>query len=126
MSIYSGELNPDVLVSQVIKLKKCFPAQGNDFFDILIERLKANNFSSERLQDAVSHVIDNHIYPTLQISTIISWDKRIKLNSYSEMLGMINDNPKVFQYYEKIKVHGKSFWVKSSDKSMYNLKEEYL
>ena len=66
-------------------MKKSFPALPADFYDSLSERLKANGFCDERLNDAVNHVIDTCLYPTPTIANIISFDKTIKFKTHDEM-----------------------------------------
>jgi hypothetical protein len=57
------------------KIKNSFPSLSAGFYDILCDRLKANNFTDEKLQNAVNHVIDTCIYPIPTIANFISFNK---------------------------------------------------
>ena len=71
------------------KLQSAFPKQNKEFFNVLAERLIANGFTDERLADAVNNVIDNFQYKELNIADIVSFDKKIKLYTYSEACSMV-------------------------------------
>jgi len=53
------------------KIKKAFPSLSGDFYDILCERIKENNFSDKELINAINHVIDTCIYPVPTIANFI-------------------------------------------------------
>lgn len=90
LSVYSGELSVEGLAKGLKTIQKSFPALPIDFYDVLTDRIKANCFSDERFADAIIHVIDTCIYPQPTIAQFISFDKRIKLHSYEEMLSKLD------------------------------------
>lgn len=77
VSVYKGELTSQGIIEGLAAIKKAFPLLTQDFYDILIDRLNANEFNNDRFHDAVVNVIDTCIYPTPTIANFISYDKRI-------------------------------------------------
>jgi hypothetical protein len=84
------------------------------FFDLLAERIIANDFTGRRLKDAVNHVIDNFPYKELNVSDIVRYDRRIKLYTYSEVSDLwTKGHPP--EDFEKRKIDGTVYWIKKSD-----------
>ena len=114
VSVYKGELTPKCLVENMAVLKKSFPSLPGGFYDILVDRIKENGFSDERLRAAISNVIDTCIYPTPTIANIISFDRHVKLNTYEEMLKKMNEiGPEVWKLYQPVMLPNrkKPVWV---------------
>ena len=86
VSIYTGELTNEGLVNAAMNLKKAFPQLSAGFIDIFNDRIKENGYSDQRLKDAISHVIDNCVYPTPTIAQFISYDKKMKLYNFFGVL----------------------------------------
>ena len=123
ISLYKGELTTPVVIQSIARIKKSFPSLPVGFYEVLSERLKDNGFSDERLMDSIKNVIDTCVYPTPTIAQFISWDKRIKVYTYEEMLKKWDDGmgresykPIKFDYREKI------VWVDVDDIKKYNIK----
>jgi len=98
----------------VKSIQRAFPALPPGFYDIFSDRLKANGFCDERIKDAVSHVIDTCPYPTPTIANFISFDKKIKLYTYQEMVKKSEEwGPGVWETFKAIKLpgHQKPVWV---------------
>jgi hypothetical protein len=112
ISKYQGQLTPNVLATQIKKLQAAFPKQSLDFFNILVERVKANGFSDERLTDAVNNVIDNFQYKELNISDIIRWDKRVKLISYQQLVSLVTSGKEKMTDWEMTEINGHKLWRK--------------
>lgn len=123
MSLYSGNLTPEVAIKNVAKVKASFPALPQAFFDILLERVKAKGFSNERLTDAVNHVIDTCQYPTPTLASFLSFDRRIKMITYAELCNKV-DKGESFDSYARIKVAGMAFYVTKADKVLHNIPDE--
>ncbi len=73
---------------------------------ILTLRLISNGFTKKRLNDAIGTIIDTCRFKRPMIAEIISYDKKLKLFTYSEMAA------KCSQFYtsenfERIEVNGK-------------------
>jgi hypothetical protein len=122
ISTYKGELTTECIIRNTSAIRKSFPNLPIDFFDVFTDRVKANGFTDERLNDAVGHVIDTCIYPTPTIAQFISWDKKIKVFTYEEMLKKWDDGVK--DAYQPIQFPDRSVpvWVHVNDIKMYNLK----
>lgn len=88
ISVYSGELTTVNTMEQVKRLRGAFPNIQKEFYDLLIERAKEKGFSDDRLTDAVNNLIDTFKYPQPRVADIISWDKRVELMSYNEMMDL--------------------------------------
>lgn len=124
ISIYKGELTQKNIVSNVAIIKKSFPSLPTGFYDVLIDRLKANEFSDQRLNDAVNHVIDTCIYPTPTIANFISFDKKIKTYTYNQVIDMLDEgDDKAFDHYKPVKFNNLPalVWVHINDIAQYKL-----
>lgn len=126
LSIYKGELTPQCLVNSVAIIKKAFPTLPLGFYDVFTDRIKANNFTDDRLKDAVAHVIDTCPYPTPTIANFISFDRKIKINSYEEMVRkLIEFGPQIWMNYKLVKLpeREKPVWVHVDDMKIAKLTE---
>lgn len=118
LSLYSGELTPEVVTDSMAEIKASFPNLPVEFFIMLSRRVKDKGFSDERLKDAVRHVIDTCVYPSPTIAQFISFDRSIRLYTYHDILEKINNSggdKKLWDYYETKKVNGKLFWISKAD-----------
>jgi len=129
--MYSGPLTPRVLVECSVKIQKAFPSLSPGFFEVFNEILKENGFSDSRLKDSVKHVIENCVYPTPTIAQFLSWDKRIKVLTYEDMVSKANEfggdktaGKILTSQYKPIQFpdREKKVWVHIDDIKMYNLK----
>lgn len=115
------------MIESVQRIKGAFPELPAEFYDVLQERIKANGFTSERLRDAVSNVIDNCIYPRPTIAQFITYDKRITLYTYEQILNKLKDyGEDIWKSYRAIKLPGlpKKVWIHINDIAEYNIKDE--
>jgi hypothetical protein len=124
LSIYQGELKQETVAKNVAKIKAAFPALPKDFFTLLIDRAKDKGFSDARLTDAVNNVIDTCQYPTPTLANFLSFDKRVKVFNYSEMCNAITNSGFSSSSFAQLRINGKLFWVKQSDKEVFNLPDE--
>lgn len=97
------------------RLQTAFPKMGQDFFNLLAERLIDNGFSSKRLKHAVNYVLDNFNYKELNIADIIRFDKRVKLYTYNDVCRMVSKGEASFSDFEMREINGKCYRVKKSD-----------
>lgn len=102
-SIYKDELTEECVAVNTVKLKQSFPALSSGFYDVFYERLSANKYTNQRLNDAIGHVIDNCIYPSPTIAQFISFDKKIKLYTYDDVLKMNDLRQTAFQEYRPVR-----------------------
>ena len=116
ISIYrKGEVTPQILATEIKKLKTAFPSRDKDFFNLLAERIVANGFSDDRLKDAVSKVIDTFNYKEINISDVIGFDKKMKIYTYGEMCNMIYDGVAVADDFQIKTIGEKKYWLKINE-----------
>ena len=109
ISVYSGEIaTRKEVLTEAKKLIAAFPDAGNDYIILLVDRLTDNGFTAQRVHDAINHVIDTNPYKRPSIADIISFDKKVKLYTYSELEAKGRQGAKdVFKNYERVKIEGK-------------------
>lgn len=112
ISKYQGQLTPSNLATQIKKLQVAFPKQPIEFFDLLVGRIKANNFTDERLTDAVNNVIDNFRYKELNIADIIKYDKREKLITYQQLVKLVSNGQEKMDSWEIVEIDNRKLWQK--------------
>lgn len=117
ISLYSGPLEPNVVLQSMNRLASAFPKMKDnvDFFNLLSERVVANGFSNERLKDAINHILDNFQYKELVISDIIKFDRKVKLYTYSEVVSMVTKGLATWPDFEIREINGNHFRVKKAD-----------
>lgn len=121
ITVYTGELTQQNVVNNVARIKACFPQLTPEFYKILIERLKDKGFSDQRLTDSVNYLIDNFQYPTPTLANILSFDKRVKILDYNQVCTLIGKQEASFSDFSKIHINEKMFYVRNSDKELYNI-----
>ena len=102
ISVYTDNFNPVNAAKTVMKLNKAFPNLGSDFVSILSERVKELKISDQRLLDSVNYLIDNYHYPTMTIADIVSYDKKIKLLTYDEVMKIHDQTGNAFKIYKAV------------------------
>ena len=116
LSLYSDTCaTPDEIAKSIKRLRAAFPKMGNGFFDVLYERLVKNGFTSQRLDDAVNHVIDSFQYKELNVADVVSFDKRAKLFSYNQMCNEVANGQSVMDDFQRLQIDGKNYWVRKVD-----------
>lgn len=61
----------------------------DDFFDLLVEMIIDEGITERQLIDSIKHVLKTFHYKELTIANILSFDKRIKLYTYSEVCALV-------------------------------------
>lgn len=85
ISLYQDkQAQPQLIATELAKLKAAFPAIEMSFISVLSERLQANGFTEQRLKDAISTVIDKFRYQKPNIADIIGFDKVARLYTWNE------------------------------------------
>ena len=116
ISLYDDGLTPSCVDQELKKLTVAFPAIEPDFINVLSERLIANKFSDSRLQDAIRYLIDNFRYKKPSIADIISFDKKVKVYTYSEAYRLIEKGEVTgFEDFKIIEIDEVKFRVKKSE-----------
>lgn len=120
VSVYSDEIvTKDNIKKQLERIKIAFPEITTNFIILLSERLIENSFTKKRLKDAVNYLIDHFGYKKPNIADIISFDRKVKLYTYSELLE-INDKTKTaFLDYKRV-LDGK-YYVSVMDIEKYSI-----
>ena len=91
ISLYGGEpAGAQEIAESISRLMDAFPKMENEFFNLLSERVRANKFTTKRLNDAINHLIDNFNYKELNIADIVKFDKKVKLYSYNDVCNMVS------------------------------------
>lgn len=96
---------------------------STDFFNLLAERVAKTGMTSQRLEYAVNHVIDNFTYKQLTIADIMSIDVKCRLLSYVEMCNEIAKNGTSTNQYAPVYLGDseKPAWVLKVDKLRYKI-----
>jgi len=127
ISIYrGGELSVKNIVEQVAKIQIAFPQLHSDFFKVFNARVTEKGFSDQRLIDATNYVIDNCVYPTPTIAQFLSYDQKIPVLRYEDMLKKVDElGASVWKTHKRIKFPERELavWVHVDDVKRYNLTE---
>ena len=124
LSIYKGTLSTPCVIKNITRIKNAFPSLPEGFYEIFSDRLINDGFNDERLTDAVNYVIDTCIYPTPTIAQFISFDKRIKIYRYLEIVKMIEDGDlTAFDRFKRISLPElpEAVWIHINDIAKYNI-----
>ena len=116
VSLYQdNEASHTEIAISMKRLQTAFPKMDNAFFNLLAERVLDNGFTTERLKDAVNHVLDNFQYKELNISDIIRFDRRAKLYTYKEASELVSSGKATFEDFEKREINGTVYRIKKTD-----------
>jgi hypothetical protein len=97
MSKYkTGEITLEGVTKAAKMLKDAFPQLEKGFYDILLDRVREYEFTDNKLIDAVKYVIDTCKYPQPTISSIISYDRQIRLYTHDQMIEMMKYDDNIF------------------------------
>lgn len=103
------------------RIKQAFPNLNDDYFDVLFEMLKKENFTSQRFSEAVDYVIKTCVYPTPTIAQFLRYNRTVKLYDYGQMIDAAEKNKDIFSERLPIQIDGYVFWAKKKDVEMFNL-----
>lgn len=121
ISLYSdGIAEKKEIATGMAKLCAAFPKMEQAFWSILAERIFANNFTKERMREAVEYVLDNFRYKELNVSDVIQFDKRVKLYTWNDVYRITGQIP--HPDFEKREIDGKKYWIKKVDLLNLNAK----
>jgi hypothetical protein len=124
LSIYRDKLVKEQDIKpELKKLCAAFPEISDDFIILLSDRIIDNDFTVKRLQDAMKYLIDNFHYKKPNIADIISFDKRIKLYDYYQIIEMVNQyGVSIWETYKPIKTaHKLRLFASMKDIETYKL-----
>jgi hypothetical protein len=122
ISIYTDKLTKEGIKTNCLRVFAAFSSLDPMFTDLLTESLQRNKFTDARLTDAVNHVIDNFKYPKPSVADFVSYDKKIKVYRYDEMVNNSFD----FLRFKKVRLsdeQSKPLWVRLEDFETNNFEE---
>lgn len=112
ISIYEGETaSKDQISTEVKKLVAAFPEISNDFLILLIDRITDNNFTADRVRDAINNIIDNSPYKRPSIADIISFDRKVKLFTFKEIEAKCSPGYPAFEHHERVTIQGRPKYI---------------
>ena len=118
ISIYNDKLTLEGIAAGGKMISLAFPSLENGFLTLLYDSLKRNKFTDKRFKDSVHYVIDNHVYPKPSIAEFISYDKKAKLLTHSELVNGMYD----FDNYKRVNYGVKqALFASVEDVKNYNL-----
>ncbi len=123
ISLYKGELSEDVMREQLKVFRAAFPTLPAMFFVILKNRLIENNFTNERLIDAIKRVIDTCHYPTPTVADIIQYDVKSKLYRHDEVAKIAGEGGSWDDFVSVDIGQDKPKWIAVSDYLKSGLKK---
>jgi hypothetical protein len=124
LSMYSDTLTPKGTATALKRLKNAFPDLGDNFHDVLGERIIEKGFTDKQFMDAVNNVVDNCIYPTPTIAQFLSFDSRVKVLNYEQYLKKNDElHGQASRFYKSVFVPGydKPFWAHENDINKFSL-----
>jgi hypothetical protein len=125
ISVYEGVLTIPCIAENMKAIELSFPQLDPGFYDILTKLIKEDGFTDQRLTDAVKHLIKTCVYPTPTIANILNFDKRMKLNTYNDMVSMVDEyGQKIWEMYFKRKINDTTYWISKREADQYGIKYE--
>jgi hypothetical protein len=119
---YSDQLTSKGILKYIKMIRDAFPDLPSGFYQVLAERIKENEFTDQRLADAVKHVIDTCVYPRPTVGNFISYDKKVRLYTYEEML---TKEKELWNTHKPLRLPNreKLLWAHTDDIRMFNLQQ---
>lgn len=117
VSIYNDNIaNDEFILEQIKRLYICFPDTNKEIFKELFNRIKANEFTEKRLQDAIDNIIDTHTFKTITVADVISYDKTIDIYSYVDVCNIAYEKgAEIWDNFSKVVIGNDIFYIKNSD-----------
>jgi hypothetical protein len=99
VSVYVDDIaDSDYVKSQLKKLIAAYPKVTNDFIILLTERVIDNKFTKARVRDAVNNLIDTFVYEVPKVADIVSFDRRIKVFTYTDLCDKVERGERFDDY----------------------------
>lgn len=124
LSIYQGVLDERGIAQASKKIEGAFPNLESGFYQVFFDRIKMHGFTNERLLDAIDHVIDTCEYPNPTIAKFISYDQKIQLFTYDQMIKKSHEMQGIFKLYSSVQIADlkSPLWASNQDIEKYKLK----
>jgi len=123
ISTYQGGLSAKNVIKNIAKIKIAFSNLPIEFYDLLNTRIKEKGFSDEQFRDAVNHVIDTCVYPQPTIAQFLSFDKKVELFTYEQMLKKNDEQRGIMRYYTSVEINGGRLFVSNENFKKYPFKK---
>ena len=99
VSVYVDDIaDSDYVKSHLKKLSAAYPKVTNDFIILLTERVIDNKFTKARVMDAVNNLIDTFVYEVPKVADIVSFDRRIKVFTYTDLCDKVERGERFDDY----------------------------
>lgn len=116
VSLYNQPPITDEEIAVILdRLRDAFPNMRESFFSLLSERVIENDFTAQRLLDAVNNVIDNFQYKELNVADIIRYDRKARAYTYAEACEMVTRGEATFDDFKVIEDGGQVYRVLKID-----------
>lgn len=116
VSLYNQPPITDEEIAVILdRLRDAFPNMRENFFSLLSERVIENDFTAQRLFDAVNNVIDNFQYKELNVADIIRYDRKARAYTYAEACEMVTRGEATFDDFKVIEDGGQVYRVLKID-----------
>ena len=114
LSIYNDQQTTKGVINAIARVKQAFPSLEDGFYKILMSRVKEKGLTDQQIMDSVNNVIDTCEYPTPVIGKFLSFDKKMRLYTYNEILTKV-DQGESFSYYQVKEIEGIKWWIKKDE-----------
>lgn len=123
MSVYQGLLTKECVALETIKIESAFPSLPKGFYAVFYDQIKKMNFTDERLEDAVDHVIRTCEYPTPTIAKFLSWDSTVELYTHQQLVDKNAKYQGIFKQYKSVRISDlpKPYFAHLNDIEKYKL-----
>lgn len=122
LSLYNdAPASPRDVALALKTLRDSFPKAEDGVFRVLSTAVVEDGMTAEQLADAVRHLVRNHRYATFTPADILSFDSRVPLYTYREVLRLVDRDEARFEDFHVVRVKGETFRIKKSDAARYNL-----
>lgn len=93
VTTYKGEPATDSEIRmQIERLRRNYTQMKPDFFAVLANELMSEQWTAERIKDAVTHILRTKTGGWLTVADIFSYDRPFKLYTHSGYQWLINNN----------------------------------
>jgi len=113
ISLYEGGIIPDnkFVNNEMMRLRAAFKQLDEQYFVVLMERIKSKAMTCDQLHDAISKVIDSCIYPVPGMAEILSHDRKVQLYTHKMIVDTMIPKGYDFSDFEMIELDSKKYWI---------------
>ena len=116
MTAYHGEPATQAeIANEIAKLQSIYPQTNASVMATIVQYVAEDNWTLQRLKDAVKKVITTNQYPTISPAAILGYDRPKRLYNYLGYCNKIGRGEAVHSDFEMIDINGKKFWALKSE-----------